>query len=821
MSTAGSSAAPAAPADSLLGRLPLYLYEALGLGLFLLSACSFVVLLEHPGSPLRLAIDSAIARRAVMGLAMGLTAVALIYSPFGRRSGAHYNPSTTLAFTLLGRVRARDALAYALAQTAGGIAGVAAAYALLGRRLADPAVSFAATRPGAWGALVALVAEIGISFVLLTAVLRVVDSGRGHLAGLLAGTLVALYILVEAPLSGMSMNPARSLASAIFSGDLAVLWIYLVGPPLGMALAATLQARRGSRGCAKLVHAQPCHFCADRGVGQPVRKIVVLGGGFGGVYAARELARRVRGREDVRITLVAKENYFVFQPMLPEVISGALGLLDVVSPLRHLLPGVELQVREIEAIELFDGAGEPGRGGAAGAVKLAPGFLHHTHTLEFDHLVVALGNVTDFRGLRGLPEHALPFKNLNDALRLRNHVIRALEEAAIETDDPRLRQQLLTFVVAGGGFSGVEVAAELNDFVREVSARFPQLSAQPIRVVLVHSGERLLPEVSERLARFAEKVLARRGVEVMLSARLAAASSEEALVRRGEASERIPTRTLVSTVPSSPHPLVEALPVARERGRIAVAETLAVPGRPGLWALGDCAQVPVAGGGSAPPTAQHAIRQAQVLADNLLAALTGGRQRPFAFAGLGKMGSLGRRSAVAEILGVPVSGVLAWWLWRTIYLSKLPGLGRRLKVAASWTLDLFLEPDLVLLRPDDAGAVRREHFEPGQVVFQQGDVGDRVYGVVAGTAEVVRAEAGDERLVARLGPGDLFGEMALLDRTHRDATVRCAEGSAALDVWSLRRRDFEALAEGIPEVRASLERVRDLRRAAELAVGAG
>src|SRR5215470_17620367 len=209
-------------------------------------------------------------------------------------------------------------------------------------------------------------------------------------------------------------------------------------------------------------------------------RIVILGGGFAGVYAAKRLEKLLGAREDVEIALVNRENYFVFQPLLPEVISGTIGITDVVSPLRRLLRRTEIHVRDVESIDL-----------GARTVTLAPGFHPSAHVLRYDHLVVALGTVTDFRGLRGLAEHAFPFKNLADALRLRNHIIRALEEAAIEQDDPELRKRLLTFVVAGGGFSGVEVAAELNDFVRGAVRSYRGIDPDEVKVILVHSQGRI------------------------------------------------------------------------------------------------------------------------------------------------------------------------------------------------------------------------------------------------------------------------------------------------------------------------------------------
>jgi aquaporin Z len=237
---------------------PEYLMEAAGLGLFMLSAASFATLLEHPMSPVRAALPDALLRRLIMGLAMGSTAVALIYSPFGARSGAHLNPATTLTFFRLGRVHPVDAAAYVLAQFAGGLAGIAAAALLLGPRLETPTVNYIATMPGMWGAGAAFAAEAVITFVLMTVILHVSNHPRwSRYTGLCAGVLVATYITVEAPISGMSMNPARSFGPALLAGDVETLWIYFIAPPLGMLIAAELFVRTMGLErvlCAKLHH---------------------------------------------------------------------------------------------------------------------------------------------------------------------------------------------------------------------------------------------------------------------------------------------------------------------------------------------------------------------------------------------------------------------------------------------------------------------------------------------------------------------------------------------------------------------------------------
>ncbi|MEA2696972.1 MAG: hypothetical protein QOI66_1243 [Myxococcales bacterium] len=531
------------------------------------------------------------------------------------------------------------------------------------------------------------------------------------------------------------------------------------------------------------------------------KRIVVVGGGFAGVYAAQALERKLRRRDDWEIFLFSRDNYFVFQPMLPEVISGTIGLTDVVSPLRRLLRRTHVVVRDVESIDI-----------ANQTITAAPGFRPHAHVEHYDHLVLAPGTVTDFRGLPGLPEHALPFKNLSDALELRARAIRALEEADVEDDDPVLRKQLLTFVVAGGGFSGVEVVAELNDFVRGIARLYRRINPADIRVVLVHGQNEILPEVAPKLRAFAAKILRRRGVELVLNQRLKAATAEAAILSDGTA---IPTRTLVSTIPSSPHPLVDTLSLPKTKnGRLIVDANLRVQGRQDVWALGDCASVPTADGTPCPPTAQHATRQAHLVADNIVATIDGGGLRAFDFKGLGKMGSLGRRNAVAEIFGIGISGFLAWFLWRTIYLLKLPGWGRRLKVASSWTLDLILPTELIQLRLGASGGATHEHFEPGQTVFNEGELGDRVYILLSGKAEVVRrhragegdnkADSGVEQVLTTLGPGDCFGEMALLGSAPRNATVRCLD---AMTVLSIPKREFGLLAANVPGLRASFEQV--------------
>ena len=511
-----------------------------------------------------------------------------------------------------------------------------------------------------------------------------------------------------------------------------------------------------------------------------LRQILILGGGFGGVSTAMYLEKMLKP-EEASICLVNRENYWVYQPLLPEVISGSIGLTDTVCSIRRLCPRTRLVMREVEKIDLKNKV-----------VTVSPGFRPRITELPYDYLVMALGNVTNFYGMPGMLEHAMPFKSLADALRLRNHVIHALEEADFE-QDPEFRKKLLTFVVAGGGFSGVEVVAELNDFVRRVARDYPRLPKEEIRCVLVHSGGQILPEMVDKLASFAARILRRRGVEIRLNDRLAAATSEKAVLKSGV---EIPTKTIVSTVPSTLPGVIQKMECPKEGGRLLANACLELQDYEGqVWALGDCASIKMISGKPVPPTAQHATREAQVVAANIRAALRGEARAVFEFEGLGKLGSLGHHSAVAEILGMHISGFLAWILWRMIYLMKVPGFNRKVLVATDWFMGLLFPPDLVQLKVAAHSGIAEQHFMPGEVVFNQGDFGDSVYVIQKGTCEVLRERNGKQELIATLETGDYFGEMALLSDVSRNATIRAR---TALDVLLIPKADFHKLRSNVP-----------------------
>ncbi|MGE0197384.1 MAG: cyclic nucleotide-binding domain-containing protein, partial [Simkaniaceae bacterium] len=383
-----------------------------------------------------------------------------------------------------------------------------------------------------------------------------------------------------------------------------------------------------------------------------------------------------------------------------------------------------------------------------------------------------------------------------------------LESAACE-EDPALKQKLLTFVVGGGGFSGTEVVAEVNDLVHKLSKQYPSIHHEDIRVVLVHSKERLMErELSESLSRYAEKLLKKRGVEIRFGAHLSSATPEEAILDTGE---RICAKTIISTVPSSPNPLIETLPLPLEKGKIVTDAGMQVKEHPEIWAIGDCAAIPnLEGKGICPPTAQFAIREAKVLAHNIAASLLGRKKKEFRFKALGMMGALGHHSAVAELFGkFKFSGICAWILWRMIYWMKLPGFDRKLKVALSWILDTMIPIEAVQIKTTPSQGIAQLHFETGEIIFHQDDVGDYLYIIVSGEVEVYVTKEGKDRVIAKLGKGEYFGEMALLNQRSRLATVRCL---TPVDVLALRKSDFGILISNFQELRKDFEETEKTRR---------
>lgn len=421
-------------------------------------------------------------------------------------------------------------------------------------------------------------------------------------------------------------------------------------------------------------------------------RILVLGGGFGGFYTALGLERRLGGRHEV--VLVARENYFLYTPLLPEAAGGALEPRHLVVPLRSALRRTRVILGEVGPVDT-----------AARRVRVhvpeGP-----AQDLAYDHLVLALGSTTRMPvSVPGLAERAVGFKTLAEAIWLRNRVLEHLEIADATADDA-VRRALLTFVFVGGGYAGTEAAAELFDLAREAVRFYGRLRREELRFVILEAAPTILRDLGDDFAARVQAGLVRKGIEIRTGTTLREVHADHVVLANGE---RIATRVVVWTAGVSAHPLVATLPAERDaRGRLVTTPELRVPGLENVWAVGDCAAIPDAedGGKPAPPTAQHGLRQARTLARNIAAAVEGGAPQPFAHGNLGMLAGLGSHDGAGRIFGVPVSGFFAWWLVRTYHLLQLPTFARKVRVVIDWTIQLAFPRDIAQL--GSLGGIRRD-----------------------------------------------------------------------------------------------------------------
>lgn len=429
----------------------------------------------------------------------------------------------------------------------------------------------------------------------------------------------------------------------------------------------------------------------------PQTRILVLGSGFAGMEALKRLQSEFQSDAQVDITLVSRNNFFLFTPMLHEVASGMIDTRHIAAPVRALCQRARFYESEVESVDL-----DNKRVVITHAVGREPGAgcrpeQQSSHVLRYDYLVLALGNRTRFSG-DGVEKNAFALKDLYDAILLRNHVISMLEQADQMPPGVGLRRELMTFVVAGGGFSGVEVAGELNDFVRDaIKDLYHNVDLRDVRVVLVSSADRLLPDLDRDLGEFALWKLHEKGVQVMLDTRVQGATEDRVALASGDV---LPCRTIVWTAGVAPERLAAGLACEHDRaGRISVDERLEVKGFSGVYAVGDCASVMDSEGRPCPATAQHALRQGRVAAENIAASIKGkGAGRTFSYRTKGVMATVGKKNGIAIIYGVRLHGFLAWWLWRTFYLANLPTMEKRLRVMADWTIDLFFTRDITRVK---------------------------------------------------------------------------------------------------------------------------
>lgn len=491
-------------------------------------------------------------------------------------------------------------------------------------------------------------------------------------------------------------------------------------------------------------------------------RVVCLGGGWVAVYLVKSLRKAIK-RGDVELTVVSRENYHTFHGFIPEMLVGRIQPQQLVTPGRWVFQPAHFHNAEIRAIDPV-----------AKEVVTSRAIDGREYVLEYDHAVLALGALDDLSRFPGLAEHTVRVKTYWDCVKARSHVLSLMEMAELETD-PEERRRLLTFVCVGGNFGGIEVAAELaNYFQVLVKKEFPRLSREDFRIVVVHSGKEILPELGEvqpRLVKYARDYLAKSGIEFRLNTRLTAATSEEAVLN-GE--ERIPTRSILSCAGSAFSPLLDGLPFEQDkRGRMKVDATGRVQGSDSLWAAGDCAAMPHPNGGVCPTIATYAMFGGKHVGRNIVRTLGKRPLKPFSFSGIGEGCSIGHRRAVAHLKGIPMWGVPGWVAWRATFMYFIPSWDRKLRILLDWVLTAFSGRDIANIRMNEPFGVRKEMYEPGQAIVREGDVGQQMYVISEGEVDVTRAASdGSEEHLATLGPGQHFGEVAVFNDKRRTATVR-------------------------------------------------
>ena len=426
------------------------------------------------------------------------------------------------------------------------------------------------------------------------------------------------------------------------------------------------------------------------------KKILVLGGGFAGVECVRKLESYFPKEEEIQITMVSEDNFFLFTPMLPQVASGTIETRHIVIPVRTLLKRAKFYEAEVRNIDPY------GKTVTLNGTKEKRGI-----SLHYDYLVLALGSQTNFFGMDKLEELAYSMKTLNDAVVLRNRVIDMLEQADNETD-PILKKSLLTFVIVGGGFAGIETAGELMDLLHDARKFYPNIEKTDIRVIVLEAMSAILPGFNEKLAKFALEKLHERGIEVKVSTKLSSFTGDEVLIEDAQPStdpnkqssvSAIQTKTLVWTAGVTPVDIIKKSVFKTNRGGIVVDEFLQAVDFPEVFAVGDCCYlIDPKTNRPLPPTAQSAESEAEIVAKNLHALITNKEKEKFVYSPKGQMEVIGKRSAIASMFGIHLHGIFAWMLWRVIYLSKIPRLDKKVRIFLDWSIDLFFDRDIARLK---------------------------------------------------------------------------------------------------------------------------
>ena len=514
-------------------------------------------------------------------------------------------------------------------------------------------------------------------------------------------------------------------------------------------------------------------------------KILILGGGFGGVYCAKRLQKLKLN--SFEIELISDNNYFIFQPLLPEVASGAISASDAVTPIRQMLDSVKFRNAEINFIDL-----------EKKNVGIVQGFRKRQHYIAYDHLVIALGQESNLKIVPGLENNAFTIKNLKDAYNIRNHIIQCLELADV-TKDKKLKKRLLNFVIVGGGFSGVETSGELKEMIDNHLKYYRNITQSEIKFHIIEMSSQLLPELGKKIGSYTYDIFKKQGINLHLCSSLVEVSSLRVYFSNRKSIE---TNTVISTIGSTVSDLIKKSNLPLKNGRVITNTSLEVVNNQNVWALGDCAYVPNNIENkiqSSPPTAQFAVRQAKILAKNIVLKTLKRKLKNFEYSSIGSLASLGSKKGVGKIYFLTVKGILAWIIWRIFYLSFIPSIPTKVRVLIGWCLEFFIPRNAVLTENLKSRAFEYKNYKKNDVVFTEGMIADGFYIVQKGEFVNTYRKTRNGKIFKKVyKKGDHFGSRVILEGGRRTGKILAMKDS---EVLKIDKDSFKLMASNLPALK--------------------
>ena len=507
-----------------------------------------------------------------------------------------------------------------------------------------------------------------------------------------------------------------------------------------------------------------------------MKKILILGGGFAGIYTAKNLQKQ--NLEGYEIELISDNNYFIFQPLLPEVASGTIYSSDAVTPIRQMLKGIKYRNAEISSLDFNNKR-----------VSILQGFKKSTHSIQYDHLIIALGQVSNLDIVKGLKDHAFTMRSLQDAYDLRNHILGCLELADV-TSNKGLKKRLLNIVVIGGGFSGVETIGEIKEMIDRLIPYYSSIKKSDLKFHIVEFADQLLPDMDKKVGQYTLKKFKKNNINVHLKTALEEVTQYQVFLSN---KKNIATHTVISTIGSTVSKLIKDCNLALQHGKIITKGSLEVEGLDNVWAVGDAALIPNKDKKNmlykkkkiayAPPNAQFAVRQGKLLAKNIKAKILGDNLSDFHYTSKGSLASLGSRDGVGKIFFITVKGFIAWLIWRAFYLSFLPSFATKIRVLTGWIVEFLVPRNAVMTRALKNDAVVYQNFKKGDVVFKEGMIADGFYIVIKGSFKNTFTKTSSGKKFTKFYKvNDHFGARVLLSGSRRTGTIEALEDSKVVKI---------------------------------------